>query len=72
MAFLPPAHRGIRAGVAGKLLKLEDIQRVDIGIAMCHFELAAQELGVSGRWSFRPPVLSLPDKLTEYEVSWEE
>ena len=39
---------------------------------MCHFELAARETGVSGHWSFRPPVVSLPDKNTEYEVSWEE
>jgi len=27
-----------------------DLQRVDMGIAMCHFSLAAQEVGMSGAW----------------------
>jgi nitroreductase len=63
---------GYKSAAAGRLFKLEDIQRVDIGIAMCHFELAARELGIVGHWSFRPPVVSLPDRHTEYEVSWEE
>jgi nitroreductase len=26
------------------------IQRLDMGIAMCHFELAARDLGVPGKW----------------------
>jgi len=33
----------------GKILNF-DIQKVDIGIAMCHFELTARELGISGNW----------------------
>lgn len=32
-------------------LALYDIQRNDIGIAMCHFELTARELGLAGHWS---------------------
>ncbi len=28
-----------------------DIQRLDIGIAMCHFELALKELGCLGKWT---------------------
>lgn len=27
-----------------------DIQKIDIGIAMCHFELAINELGFKGKW----------------------
>jgi nitroreductase len=27
-----------------------DLQRMDMGIAMCHFELAARELELAGRW----------------------
>ena len=27
-----------------------DMQMNDIGIAMCHFELAARELGLPGSW----------------------
>ncbi len=33
--------------VANKL----NVQRLDMGIAMCHFELAAKEQGQDGRWS---------------------
>ena len=31
------------------VLRLADLQRVDLGIALCHFELAARELGLDGR-----------------------
>jgi hypothetical protein len=53
------------------LLRLEDLQRVDMGIAMCHFELAAEELGLAGSWRIRTPGLALPDQRTEYSVTWE-
>jgi hypothetical protein len=61
---------GYRGGLAGKLLKLEDIQRVDMGIAMCHFELTARELGLPGTWVVRPPEIETPRGLTEYTVTW--
>lgn len=32
-----------------------DIQKNDIGIAMCHFELAAAEGGLNGHWDKTPP-----------------
>jgi hypothetical protein len=64
--------RGYRFGLAGRLLKIEDVQRLDIGIAMCHFELAARELGRDGRWAVRAPKIATPDPLTEYAVSWVE
>jgi nitroreductase len=64
--------RGYRLGLAGKLLKLEDMQRLDMGIAMCHFELMARELGQDGRWAVRAPDIATPDSLTEYAVSWVE
>ncbi|MFO8112110.1 MAG: nitroreductase family protein [Desulfosalsimonadaceae bacterium] len=48
-----------------------DLQRIDMGIAMCHFELAAVEEGVIGRWkkgnSGPPPAA---DGM-EYIASWE-
>jgi len=37
---------------------------------MCHFELAANELGLSGEWVFEDHGLVLPDDLTEYVVTW--
>ena len=46
-----------------------DIQRVDMGIACCHFDLAAQEAGLHGRWEYCPPALSLPEN-TDYCISY--
>lgn len=54
----------------GKLLGVADLQRVDMGIAMCHFELAARELGLTGRWVVAEPDVQKPDENTEYSVSW--
>lgn len=49
-----------------------DLQRVDMGIAMCHFELTAKELGIEGKWhiSESGSISTPPD--TEYVVSWVE
>ena len=52
------------------LLKMADLQRIDMGIAMSHFELTAEELNLKGLWKIMPPEIGkLPD-LTEYLVSW--
>ncbi|MGB2963342.1 MAG: nitroreductase family protein [Anaerolineales bacterium] len=52
------------------LLNLADLQRVDLGIAMAHFELSAEEIGLAGKWIVQDPEIPLPDRLTEYTVSW--
>ena len=52
------------------LLRLADLQRVDMGIAMCHFELTARELNLAGRWTVREPDIAKPGDSTEYIVSW--
>jgi hypothetical protein len=31
---------------------LFDMQKNDIGIAMCHFELTSKELGLKGKWDY--------------------
>ena len=54
----------------GKLLGVADVQRVDMGIALCHFELAMLELGQPGGWIVQEPVLAKPDRHTEYIASW--
>jgi hypothetical protein len=64
--------RGYGAGLAGKIMKLDDIQRVDMGIAMCHFDLTAQERFLFGEWAIREPRLEGPDAGAEYVVSWRE
>jgi len=53
------------------LLDIADMQRLDMGIAMCHFALAAEELGLHGAWMVSEPAIERPDALTEYIVSWE-
>ena len=50
-----------------KLLQ-SDLQRVDIGIAMAHFELALTEKKISHTWEVNNPGLEL-EELTEYIAS---
>jgi nitroreductase len=64
--------RGYGNSLLFRMLKLEDLQRVDMGIAMCHFELASSELGLTGRWAMAEPAIIKPDDLTEYVASWIE
>ena len=53
-----------------RLFRMADLQRVDIGIAMCHFALTAEDLGLAGAWETADPrVVPLPPD-TEYVVSW--
>lgn len=54
----------------GKILGVADVQRVDMGIALCHFELTMRELGLPGGWIIREPALAKPDRHTEYVASW--
>ncbi|MBQ7465163.1 MAG: nitroreductase family protein, partial [Oscillospiraceae bacterium] len=48
---------------------LGDIQKVDMGIALCHFDLAMEEEGHAGRFVFADPGLAAPER-TEYIVSY--
>lgn len=51
-------------------VKIADMQRLDMGIAMSHFELVAAELGLIGEWQVNEPEIEKPDKMTEYTASW--
>ena len=64
--------RGYGDGLIFKMLRLEDLQRVDMGIAISHFELTSRELGLAGRWAVAEPAIEKPDELTEYVASWIE
>lgn len=52
------------------LFNIADLQRVDMGIAMCHFELTARELGLAGAWTVREPPLVKPAGAPQYVVTW--
>lgn len=62
---------GYRRDFIKSVLNLCDLQHLDIGIAMCHFELTAKELGLSGKWVVEEDLNKQPDEMTEYIVSWE-
>lgn len=47
-----------------------DIQQVDIGIAMCHFEAAAKELSLNGSWAEKSPTIDSLPQNTDYIISW--
>lgn len=64
--------RGYRDSKYAKMLKMADLQRIDIGIAMSHFEMTAGELGLLGSWFVNDPGLALPNEMTEYCVSWRQ
>jgi len=42
---------------------------IDIGIAICHFDLTAKEVGMEGRWTFVEPSVEQPKEL-KYIISW--
>lgn len=54
------------------LLNLADLQRVDLGIAMAHFELSSRENALAGKWIVQPPDIPLPDQHVEYITTWQE
>jgi hypothetical protein len=47
-----------------------DIQKIDIGIAMFHFESTAREAGLKGKWDMLKPSLSDLPSYYEYIATW--
>ena len=62
--------RGYKQRRSVKLFTVADLQRIDMGIAMCHFELTALELGLDGYWEIKDPGSIKPDELIEYTITW--
>lgn len=58
-----------RAAGYNRMLPTIDLQWMDMGIALCHFELSASELHLNGKWQSFDPGLILPES-TEYILSW--
>jgi nitroreductase len=52
----------------GKIGKDIELQNIDMGIAMCHFELSARELELKGGWNVSDP--RIKSEGMEYIVSW--
>jgi hypothetical protein len=51
-----------------KLFKDIKLQNVDMGIALCHFEESAKDLGLSGGWEVNDP--HIRKDTWEYIASW--
>ena len=47
-----------------------DLQKIDMGIAMYHFEAGAREAGLSGGWEERAPDIEGIPRGTEYIITW--
>jgi len=63
-------HFFLQRAVALERMFQTDLQAIDMGIAMCHFELAAKEAGLAGFWVVEnPDILNLPNNM-EYIVTW--
>ncbi len=52
----------------GRIAKDIELQNIDIGIAMCHFDLSTKELGLTGAWNVDDPRINAAG--LEYIVSW--
>lgn len=66
---------GYGKGLATRLLggkgeAFPDIQRIDLGIAICHFDLASREMDETGMWVVEEPTLAGRPPLTEYVASF--
>jgi nitroreductase len=68
--YLQRTKRYGKGSAVFSLLRLADLQRVDMGIAMCHFELACREQGLAGGWVLAPSASDAPPAGLEYTVSW--
>lgn len=61
--FFKQSTMGGEAGVI-------DMQRIDVGIGICHFHLAALESGLTGHFEKFPPAADILPKNTSYIISW--
>jgi nitroreductase len=52
-----------------KMIAAADLQRIDMGIAMCHFETAAHALGLPGSWHTDAPSVPIPES-AEHIACW--
>ncbi len=53
------------------LLGLADLQRIDMGIVMAHFEISAQEMGLIGDWIMDKPDLPFETSELDFIATWQ-
>lgn len=47
-----------------------DLNRIDIGIAICHFDLSCKDLGISGRFIKKNPEIESNKEELKYIITW--
>ncbi|MBQ6927857.1 MAG: nitroreductase [Oscillospiraceae bacterium] len=62
-------HFYVRHSIPINMRSTGDLQKIDLGIALCHFALAAEAVGLSARFSLRDPGLAVPADC-EYVASY--
>jgi hypothetical protein len=55
-----------------RFFRIADMQRLDMGIALCHFELTAREVGLEGHWMVEEPSSGRAGGGMEYTATWIE
>jgi nitroreductase len=68
--FFLSRARGRGSTRTSRAFRVDDIHRVDIGIAMSHFELGARAEGLAGGWSAGTPTVGGP--AMDHVATWEE
>lgn len=53
-----------------RLRKLSDLQKMDMGIAMSHFELTTAGAGLKGEWLYIDSKAALSKRNFDYSISW--
>ena len=49
-----------------------NIHKIDMGIAMCHFDLSCKELGIDGEFRKCDPKINNVPRNTEYVITWSQ
>lgn len=49
-----------------------NIHKIDMGIAMCHFDLSCKELGIEGEFRKCDPKINNVPRNTEYVITWSQ
>jgi len=53
-----------------RIFRSADLQRIDMGIAMRHFDLTSKELNLKGKWEIMDMDIGHFPQRTEYLISW--
>lgn len=68
--FFMQRYKGYRELVVPFITGIADLQRVDMGIAMAHFDGSLKETGLSGRWDVLDSGIKPINDLMEYSFSF--